>query len=87
MADPYVAAVGYAAGALTPISFLPQVIKAWRTRSTGDLSLIMLLVLLAGVTLWLIYGLFIGALPVILANGATLSLVAILLAMKLGFLR
>jgi MtN3 and saliva related transmembrane protein len=87
MVDLHVAMIGHAAGALTTISFLPQVIKAWRTRSTGDLSLIMLLVFLTGIALWLVYGLYLGALPVILANAVTLVLVAILLALKLGFLR
>lgn len=79
--------IGHAAGVLTTISFLPQVIKAWRTRSTGDLSLVMLLAFLTGLGLWLVYGLAIGSMPLVLANGVTLSLVLVLLAMKLGFLR
>jgi len=79
--------IGHAAGVLTTISFLPQVIKAWRTRSTGDLSLVMLLTFLTGLGLWLVYGLTIGSMPLVLANGVTLSLVMVLLAMKLGFLR
>ncbi len=79
--------VGHAAGALTTLSFLPQVIKAWRSRSTGDLSLAMLLVFLTGIVLWLVYGIGIGALPLILANGVTLVLVLTLLGLKLGILR
>ena len=79
--------IGHAAGVLTTISFLPQVIKAWRSRSTGDLSLVMLLTFLAGISLWLVYGLAIGALPLILANGVTLALVTVLLGLKLGVLR
>ena len=79
--------IGHAAGVLTTLSFLPQVIKAWRSRSTGDLSLVMLLTFLTGIGLWLAYGLAIGALPLILANAVTLSLVLVLLALKLGFRR
>lgn len=79
--------IGHAAGALTTISFLPQVIKAWRTRATADLSLAMLLIFLTGIGLWLVYGLAIGALPLILANGVTLVLVLTLLALKLGIVR
>jgi MtN3 and saliva related transmembrane protein len=82
-----VTVIGHAAGVLTTLSFLPQVIKAWRTGSTGDLSLIMLLTFLTGIGLWLAYGLAIGALPLILANAVTLALVVVLLALKLGFLR
>ncbi len=82
-----IALVGHAAGVLTTLSFLPQVSKAWRTRSTGDLSLAMLLIFFAGLALWLVYGIGIGSLPLILANGVTLALVTVLLGLKLGVLR
>ena len=39
-------AVGFLAGALTTIAFIPQVARTWRTRSTGDLSLPMSISLL-----------------------------------------
>ena len=84
MAETHVALIGHAAGALTTLSFLPQVIKAWRTRSTGDLSLAMLLVFLVGIALWLVYGIILGALPLILANTVTLVLVLVLLGLKLA---
>lgn len=75
--------IGLVAAALTTFAFLPQVITTWRSRSTAGLSLLMLSVLAAGVALWLVYGLGAGQLPVILANGATLVLVMILLGLKL----
>ncbi|HEY4134338.1 MAG TPA: SemiSWEET transporter [Alphaproteobacteria bacterium] len=71
--------IGLAAAVLTTSSFMPQVVKAWRTRSTRDLSLGMYLVFAAGSLLWLIYGLMTGQLPVILANGITFLLVAVIL--------
>jgi MtN3 and saliva related transmembrane protein len=74
---------GLIAAFLTTLAFLPQVIQTWRSRSTADLNLGMLLALSTGVALWLIYGLGTGQLPVILANGATLLLVVVLLGMKL----
>lgn len=76
-------ATGLAAASLTTIAFLPQVLQTWRSGSTAGLSLPMLIVFATGLALWLIYGLGIGQLPVILANGITLMLVAVLLAMKL----
>jgi MtN3 and saliva related transmembrane protein len=79
--------VGLVAAALTTFAFLPQVVQTWRSKSTAGLNLPMLVVLTAGVALWLVYGLGIGELPVILANGATLLLVALLLALKLRDLR
>lgn len=79
----FVDAIGLVAAALTTFAFLPQVIQTWRSRSTAGLNLSMLLVLTTGIALWLVYGLGIGELPVILANGVTLILVAVLLVLKL----
>ncbi|MBK9732508.1 MAG: SemiSWEET transporter [Chitinophagaceae bacterium] len=66
--------LGLIAGALTSISFLPQVIKTWRTKSAKDLSLVMFGIFSAGATLWLIYGLQVNSLPIISANLLTLFL-------------
>lgn len=74
--------LGFFAGALTTLSFAPQAIKAWRSRSTADLSFAMLLLLLAGVLLWFVYGAARGDLAIIVANGATAVLVAFTLALK-----
>jgi MtN3 and saliva related transmembrane protein len=77
--------LGYAAGTLTTLSFIPQVYKAWRTQSCDDLSLGMLLAFGAGVLLWLIYGLVLWAAPIIVANAVTLALILVLLAMKMKY--
>ena len=74
---------GLIAASLTTFAFLPQVLQTWRSRSTAGLNLPMLVVLTTGLALWLFYGLGTGQLPVILANGATLALVAVLLVLKL----
>lgn len=76
-------ATGLVAALLTTLAFLPQVIQTWRSGSTDGLNLGMLAALSTGLVLWLVYGLGTGQLPVILANGATLALVATLLALKL----
>lgn len=78
-----VQAIGLAAGALTTLAFLPQVVKTWRTRSTADISLWMFLVFLTGVGLWLAYGLLIGDAPLVAANGATFLLAGVILYFKL----
>ncbi len=75
--------IGVSAGTLTTIAFLPQVVRAWRTRSTRDVSLNMYLVLVTGVALWLAYGLLRSDLPLILANSVTLLLAGTVLALKL----
>ena len=78
-----VEAVGMVAGCCTTLAYLPQVVKAWRTRRTQDLSLGMYLVLATGVALWLVYGLLIGSPSVVAANGVTLLLVLVVVALKL----
>jgi MtN3 and saliva related transmembrane protein len=71
------------AGILTTASFIPQVSRAWRTRSTGDLSLGMLITFNGGVLCWLVYGWLTSQVAVVLANGVTLGLSLSLLFLKL----
>ncbi|MEA2819780.1 MAG: MtN3 and saliva related transrane protein [Bradyrhizobium sp.] len=67
--------IGAGAAALTSLSYIPQVRKAWPRGSTKDLSLRMLLVLTTGLLLWIGYGLLKGDWVIVAANsvGATLS--------------
>lgn len=74
--------LGYIAAFLTTTSFLPQVIRTLRTGDTRSISFTMYLMLVAGVAAWLAYGLLLGALPIVLANGMTLLLSSIILVMK-----
>jgi MtN3 and saliva related transmembrane protein len=77
------ATVGSIAAALTTIAFVPQVVKTLRTRQTRDISTAMWSLFCAGVGLWLVYGLLLGAWPIILANAATLVLAGTVLVVKL----
>jgi MtN3 and saliva related transmembrane protein len=77
--------IGFLAGGLTTASFLPQVVKTARTRSARDISEAMLLVFLAGLALWTVYGMEVGSAPIIAANVITIGLVGAILAMKLSF--
>lgn len=74
--------IGFVAGTLTTLSFLPQVHKAWRTKRCDDLSMGMLVSFGAGVCLWMIYGLLLHASPVIIANVVTLALLVALVYLK-----
>jgi MtN3 and saliva related transmembrane protein len=80
---PNVELLGYAAGTLTTIAFVPQVLKVLKTRSTADISLGMFVIFTAGVILWEIYGLLLGSWPIIVANLVTLVLSGTILALKL----
>jgi MtN3 and saliva related transmembrane protein len=77
-----VAICGLIGGTLTTLSFLPQVIQVWKTRSTKDISLIMFVLFTIGVLFWLVYGVLIEEWPVIIANGMTLIFACIILVFK-----
>jgi MtN3 and saliva related transmembrane protein len=77
--------VGLLAAICTTVSFVPQVLKAWRTRSTADISVGMFVLLVVGITLWLLYGVLLGDPPLILANFVTLCLTGVILLLKLRF--
>ena len=76
--------LGYLAATLTTLAFIPQVVKSFRTRSVNDLSLAMLVTFTIGVGCWLVYGILIGAAPLIAANAATLACGLVLLWLKLA---
>jgi MtN3 and saliva related transmembrane protein len=77
--------IGMIAGTLSTVAFVPQAWRVWRTRSARDLSLPMYLIFTAGVALWFVYGLLLGAVPIIACNGLTLLLAGTVLAMKFKF--
>ena len=77
--------LGLAAAALTTLAFLPQVVKTWRKKSAGDLSLATFSAFCMGVSLWLVYGFLVGDLPIIVANGVTLPLALSILVMALRY--
>ena len=62
---------------------MPQALKSWRSRNLSSISLGMYSLFTLGVGLWLIYGLLLGSLPIILANGITLCLSGMVLALKI----
>ncbi len=74
--------IGYCAGTLTTIAFLPQLIRTWRAGGQA-LSGWMLALFGTGVSLWFIYGLLRNSRPIMLANGVTDLQVLIILVLKL----
>jgi MtN3 and saliva related transmembrane protein len=75
--------IGYIAGALTTIAFAPQLIKALTTKSTKDVSLLMLLCSTSGMSLWLLHGIQVKDSAIIAANSVSIILAASLLGLKL----
>lgn len=77
--------VGLIAGALTTMAFLPQAVKAWKTRSTKDLSLATFMIFWIGVICWFVYGLLTNDLAIIVANIVTFILASTILAIKIKY--
>ena len=77
--------IGYLAAVLTTIAFVPQVLHTWRLRSGRGVSLGMYSIFTGGVALWLVYGILLGAWPIIAANVVTLTLALAIIAMAIRY--
>lgn len=77
--------IGYFGSFLTAITFIPQVYKSWQSKSVGDLSIWMILIVVTSTIVWLIYGFAIHSGPVIVANTVVLVLTLVLLYFKYSF--
>jgi MtN3 and saliva related transmembrane protein len=77
--------IGAIAATLTMFSFVPQIVKSFKTKSVKDLSEITLLQLFLGAMLWAIYGIYLKNIVIITANLVTLVTVIILLAMYIKY--
>ncbi len=70
--------VGYIAGFLVAVSLSPQVIKTWRTRSARDISTVWTVILMSGLSLWVVYGIVNRIVPL-----AVFGIIEFLLALTL----
>lgn len=77
--------LGLLAGAITTAAGIPQVVRAYRTKSVGDISIWQPVLLVAGMALWLVYGIIIHDLPLIAANGFSLVCYALLIVFKIMY--
>jgi MtN3 and saliva related transmembrane protein len=77
--------IGLAGGFGTTISFFPQVLKAYKTKHTVDLSLPMIILQLIGIVCWFVYGIFKSDIPIIAANAVALCSMTALFYLKLKF--
>ena len=76
-------ALGYLAAIFATGSFIPQVVKTWRTRSAEDISFLMLFLHITGMVLWGTYGFLLGAAPIVVANAIAILLDVALIVLKL----
>jgi MtN3 and saliva related transmembrane protein len=84
-ADLLISMIGVAAAALTTSSFLPQIVRAYRTKSMGDVSRYLMSMFGTGTVLWMFYGIFKGDIVIIGANATAMVFNIILLYMKVAY--
>jgi MtN3 and saliva related transmembrane protein len=77
--------LGYIAGILTTVCYVPQIIRVFRLRSAKEISFLYTIFLLIGVMLWLLYGVFFQLVPIIFWNSIGLLMVGLLLVAKLKY--
>lgn len=77
--------LGFVAGLLVTCSLIPQLIRVFRLRSAHEISMLFTTLLLAGLMIWVAYGVSLELAPVILWNAIGIILVAILLYAKLKY--
>ena len=82
---PLIDLIGYCAAVLTTASFVPQAWHTFKTRDVRGISLGMYSAFTAGIACWLVYGLLLGAWPIVVANVITLALTVAILVMKLRY--
>ncbi|MEI9809492.1 MAG: SemiSWEET transporter [Bacteroidota bacterium] len=77
--------LGYVAGAITTLTFLPQVIKTWKERSAKDISLMMFVIAVANEILWIWYGILLNNWVIILTNSILLAMSSTMIYLKLRY--
>jgi MtN3 and saliva related transmembrane protein len=77
--------LGLIAGTITSITFIPQVLHIWKTKSAKDISILMLSLLIIGVSLWLTYGIVVKDVAIIYTNGMVLAMSLLMLYFKFRF--
>lgn len=77
--------LGLIAGTITSITFIPQVLQIWKTKSAKDISILMLSLLIMGVSLWLAYGIVVKDVAIIYTNVMVLAMSLLMLYFKFRF--
>ena len=77
--------LGYSAGAITSLTFLPQVIKTWKLKSARDVSLLMFVIAAINEVMWIVYGALLNNWVIILTNAIVLAMSLTIIYLKLRY--
>ncbi len=81
----FVDILGYSAGAITSLTFLPQVIKTWKEKSAKDISMGMFLIAATNEVMWIVYGVLLKNWVIISTNAVVLCMSLIMIFFKLKY--
>ena len=77
--------LGYSAGAITSLTFLPQVIKTWKLKSARDVSLLMFVIAAINEVMWIVYGALLNNWVIILTNAIVLAMSLTMIYLKFRY--
>lgn len=79
--------LGYSAGAITTLTFLPQIIKTWKEKSAKDISLVMFIIAAVNEVMWIVWGALLTPANwvVILTNSIILGMSLTMIFLKLSY--
>ncbi len=77
--------LGYSAGFITALTFLPQVIKTWKEKSAKDISLYMFVIAFINEIMWLAYGILRNDWVIISTNAVMLIMSGVMIMLKLKY--
>ena len=81
----FVDILGYSAGVVTTLIFLPQVIKTWKEKSAKDISLAMFVIAAVNDVMWIVYGILKDDLVILLTNSVVLIMALTMIYFKLRY--
>lgn len=79
--------IGIIGAILSSISFLPQVVQIWKTKSADDLSMATIILLASNGTSWLVYGILKDATPLVITNAIVLIMLLLIIFLKIKYRR
>jgi MtN3 and saliva related transmembrane protein len=77
--------LGYAACAVTALTFLPQVIKTWKEKSAKNVSLLMFLIAFINEVMWIAYGVLRNDMVIIVTNVIMIIMCSTMIVLKLKY--
>ena len=79
---PYIDIIGYIGSFTLSLTYIPQIIDIYKTKSAKDLSYLMIIMLIIGYIVFLAYGILIMSIPLIVSISISLANCVHLLIIK-----